>query len=651
LNENQLETVGRVWRETIEGGTWNKDSATLREAVEALNHKELTLGDYNRLLGEILSSQFLRKKMPQVFRKHERQLKEAVTCIQKTLALRKEVARGMRDFYLAKHQIPYGENGTFICEFGASDVKETLNEVIDQYSFDALAKTYDKSTLSPALNEIESTLASPLFTVEYVGTLIAEFAAEGGRQFINENTLRPVVRELIGQLIQNGHHLGDLSSLGKSMESQGPRTPDERFKSVISSLTASLRSFVVLTSLEDIRFPGNESYKVGNVTLHGQDYDLTQLTRRFIPAMGEIGKRIVDQWSKRVIAEISTVAFGNEQAKESADQEAAKAIDILSLEDPNVLIREPREEKFSRFIVLDDKMTPVDLSFANRRELMGKELDPSTRGNTDKILASLASLLTKPRNQLTEFERRILTGIHFYRRGNSAFDFRDKVVNYIVSLESVLVMEREHPSGALPKRVLDVLGVSEDYRSAVRRLMEDAYHHRGEILHLGLSDKQESERYSREMRVLDRRILGIMLTYVGKPGCDTLRQFADLLEKETFAERERILKTAILEINKQFVGTGVLKHPNGSDIGNIEFILSYKDDGRYVYILGEFTRFKLKGSVSSSDTGYYIMGEIDGVAGSYRLDLSALFNPIGLMELGSEERNTLPFQLKSISRL
>ena len=77
--------------------------------------------------------------------------------------------------------------------------------------------------------------------------------------------------------------------------------------------------------------------------------------------------------------------------------------------------------------------------------------------------------------------------MHFYRKGNAAFDNRDKVVNYIVSLESMFVMPGEHPSNTLPKRVIDVMGVSEEYRSDVRRLMEDAYHHRGEILHLGVA--------------------------------------------------------------------------------------------------------------------------------------------------------------------
>jgi hypothetical protein len=618
-------------------------------AVKALNHETSTLVEYNRLLAETLSSQFLRRKMSQVFRKHEAQLKQAANSLQETLSRRRELARAMRDFYLAKHRVSYGEGDTFDCEFGTSDAKETMDEIIEQYSSNVFANRYDRSSLSPALSEIEWTLASPPFTTNYVGMLVADFEAEAQRLPIDEKILRPIVCELIGQLIERGHHLRDLSSLSIPMELQDGRTPEERFKSVISVLAAGLSSFVVLASLEDIRFPGDERYKIGNVTLHGQDYDLARLFREFPPTVNEIGESIVRQWSKKVIAEISATAFGTEQAKELANQEIAKAVDILSLEDPSALVREPREDKFSRSIVLDDKMQPVDLSFTNRLELMGKGLHPSARSNIDKILASLNALLTKQPNQLTEFEKRILTGMHFYRRGNAASDFRDKVINYIVSLESILVMEHEHPSSILPKRVLNVLGVSEDFASEVRRLIEDGYHHRGEILHLGVSDRFESERFSRGMQEVDRRLIAVLLNFVGKPGCSTFREFLGILEKETVANRERLLRTAVLDINKEYVGSGVLKHPDGSDIGDVAFTVSYKDDGRYVYILGSVTKFKLRGSLTA-ETGLYIEGEIEGVAGFVRLDLSGLFTPFGLMELSAGSRTELPFKATDLSK-
>ena len=179
--------------------------------------------------------------------------------------------------------------------------------------------------------------------------------------------------------------------------------------------------------------------------------------------------------------------------------------------------------------------------------------------------------------------------------------------------------------------------------------MEDAYHHRGEILHLGLADEQESDRFSREISALDRRLLGIMLGYVGKSKCETLKQFMDLLEKETLAEREHMLKTAIPDINKQYTGNGVLKHSDGSEIGDITFTFSYEDDGRYVYMLGLVTSFKLTGSLGT-DTGCYIEAKLDGIVGFFRLDVSVAFNPFDLIELMSGRRSTLPLKAKAISK-
>jgi hypothetical protein len=63
-----------------------------------------------------------------------------------------------------------------------------------------------------------------------------------------------------------------------------------------------------------------------------------------------------------------------------------------------------------------------------------------------------------------------------------------------------------------------------------------------------------------------------------------------------------MLNSALLEINKEFAGSGILKHANGDNIGDMDFTISYKDDGEYVYILGLITQFKLKGSLTE-DTG------------------------------------------------
>jgi hypothetical protein len=528
-------------------------------------------------------------------------------------------------------------------------VKETVEEAIDQYSYEVVSKTFDISALSPALGEIEETLESRLFIADCLRISVADFEAEADKASVTEIELRQATAEFIGLLIESGYHPQDLATLSTSMALTDGRSAEDRFKSVISSLGVNPRSYNVLTTLDDVRFAGDVGYRIGNVTLHGEEYDISELLGKMPQELNEMKEPLVTQFSKKTIVEASAIAFGNEQANEIASEETAKAIDILSLEDPNIAIREPSEERHSRQIILDDRMVPVGLSAVNRLELYGKVLDQSTRSNIDKILAVLDAVLKKPSNQLTDFETRILTGMHFYRKGNSAFDNRDKVVNYIVSLESMLVMPGEHPSNTLPKRALDVMGVSEEYRSEVRRLLEDAYHHRGEILHLGIADERESERFSREMSALDRRLLGIMFQYIGKSECETLKKFLGFQEKENQARREQILKTALLEINREYTGNGVLKHSDGSEIGDVGFTFSYKDDGRYVYMLGEIKSFKLKGSITD-DAGCYVEGTLDGNAGVFRLDISTADGSLGLIGLALQKRNTLSFKAKAISR-
>jgi hypothetical protein len=91
------------------------------------------------------------------------------------------------------------------------------------------------------------------------------------------------------------------------------------------------------------------------------------------------------------------------------------------------------------------------------------------------------------------------------------------------------------------------------------------------------------------------------------------------------------------------------KHSGGSEIGDISFTFSYKDDGKYVYMLGAVTSFKLKGSITD-DTGCYIEGTLDGNAGVFRLDISMPYGSLGLIELTLQKRNTLPFRASAISK-
>ena len=112
-----------------------------------------------------------------------------------TLGRRKEVARAMRTFYLKPHQVRYGEKDTIDCELGASDVKGVVEDAIDQYSYEEFSKTFDRSSLSPALDEIEATLGSRAFIADCLRISVATLCGRSTqRTSASEIELRPDYR-------------------------------------------------------------------------------------------------------------------------------------------------------------------------------------------------------------------------------------------------------------------------------------------------------------------------------------------------------------------------------------------------------------------------------------------------------------------------
>lgn len=394
--------------------------------------------------------------------------------------------------------------------------------------------------------------------------------------------------------------------------------------------------------------------EIGSLVLHGLKHDFSPLLEKiesssFAPEYKDFLKGSVNLLANKVSAEIPAVTFGPEEAREVGVREISKAVDVLSIQDPNVLITEPRERKHSQMIVVDSSTLPIQASAANRLELYGKDLDSESLIGLELILRAIRSMLVEPVKQLTQFERRILTGMHFYRKGNSAFDSVDKVVNYVVSLESMLVMRGERPSTTLPRRVLDVLSVSIESRPAMRKLVENAYHHRGEILHSGVIDKTESDRVATGLQELNRRLLGIMIEYIGRPSCDTLGQFTEMIQKDAVSKREVMLRNAVLKINEEYHGKGMLMKSDGSPVGDVEFTLCYKDDGRYVYILGYMRHFRLTGSIT--DDTYHVEATFDGVSGIYKLSLSRSFNPMSLIRLLADQSVKIPFKVQEMQHM
>jgi hypothetical protein len=547
------------------------------------------------------------------------------------------------------------QDGIIECELGNCSITTEIQRLLGQYSYELVDQQFSKSDLISVLSEIASEVDSERFSGDYRSLLIADFAAAAKGAVPQSDSLPSIVSELIGELIEIGHDPNDLLALGQQLVLSNGRPADKRFEDFVSNLRAGPRQYTTITSFEDVQLEDDRAVEIGSLVLRGQKHDFSPLLEKiesssFPPEYKDFLKGSVNPLANKVSVEMPTMNFGPGEAREVGAIEISKAVDVLSIQDPNVLIIEPRERKQSRMIVLDSSMLPVQVSAANRLELYGKNLDSESLTELELILQAIRPILVKPAKQLTEFERRILTGMHFYRKGNSAFDSVDKVVNYVVSLESMLVMRGERPSTTLPRRVLEVLSVGIEYRPLMRKALENAYHHRGEILHSGVIDKRESDRVAAELRELNRRLLGIITEYTGRPSCDTLRQFIEMIERDTITKREAMLSNVLLEINRDYSGKGVLKKSDGSPVGDVEFTLSCKDDGRYVYIIGSMKRFNLTGSITD-DRKHYVEATFDGVSGSYKLSLSAPFNPKSLIRMLGGQLAEIPFKVQEMLRM
>ena len=380
MNEARIKIIAGLWAQVLAKQLWNIESAKLRTSIDRLMEEDLSLKETNRLLNEILSNSFLRKRMSQLFHKHEALLRYSTLSLEKTIGRRKEVVRSLRESYLAKRSVSIEGSVTIDCELGTSRVKEAVEDALEQYADEMFVKEFDKSILVPSLSEIEKTLNSRSFVTDCLSILVADFVAEAKGNSSTE-TLGPIVVELIGQLMDAGHDPRDLVSRVNSLMLPDSRSSDDRFNDFVSTLTGIGRSYTILTGLEDLRLRDVMPYRIADVNLYAENQDLSQILDKMPSGLDEIKDSLKKHLSKKVIAEIKTTAFGTNQAREYAREKITQAIDIVSLEDPNVVIREPREERQTNEYVFDEKMSP-QVSLANRLELSGKDLDEPAREKT-----------------------------------------------------------------------------------------------------------------------------------------------------------------------------------------------------------------------------------------------------------------------------
>jgi hypothetical protein len=99
-------------------------------------------------------------------------------------------------------------------------------------------------------------------------------------------------------------------------------------------------------------------------------------------------------------------------------------------------------------------------------------------------LDKLNKILMKPEARRRTFEKNILTSIDFYGTGMNEYSYRNRFVNFIISLETLLLVEREARE-ALAKRTARILGPNPEARQRVEKRINNLYKIRSKFVHEG----------------------------------------------------------------------------------------------------------------------------------------------------------------------
>jgi hypothetical protein len=107
-------------------------------------------------------------------------------------------------------------------------------------------------------------------------------------------------------------------------------------------------------------------------------------------------------------------------------------------------------------------------------------------------LSDLSKILAKHESERTAFEKLLVTAVDLFGIAMDQASPREAYLNFVTSLESLLLKEKE-PRGLLAERVAIIVGETSDARQRLFKYMEQIYDFRSKIVHSGLADVTEED--------------------------------------------------------------------------------------------------------------------------------------------------------------
>lgn len=605
LNDLLINIWNKLLKSDLRGnkGSFEEELNVLRNE---LLKKFPSLDTINSGVEKLLGNNFFKESMGACYRNNQQKLEENKKELRKIVTRKNKIRKGLKDELYKINSLPLPSSENIDVNFESASSKTHLDKFIGLFSNEKCINYFDVSPLKKTLDSIYAEVTSESFQEKYLENLYGKLSRELKSEKYSEVAIESLLKEILAGLLKKGFVKDDFPSL------------DSQLQKLDDMIHVSTK-WTVLVSMGGIEFKDRTEYKIGKVKFYDKNtYDYSKLIDA-TNTQSKKNRRIINFFKDKHIVETEVDAYGKNGAKENGFFEISKVIDILSLWKSDVMIKEPKFEKYFEFIVINrENENPFPDWGIDPRYVLKVKLDETIKG----FLKDFDHIFNKPYNAFTELEKNVANASHWHRKGNMSKDLSDKFLNYIIALESLLSTEEDRGSRKqeiISTRAMKVMWILPEYREKYKDKIIKMYDYRNKIVHEGSTDIFNLKGEAEGLGTITRNVL---LNVKGKiDECETLEKFLESNEEEIRKKREDELENARklgIELNKEINGKGLLKKKSGEDVGEIDFKFWIKDDDPFVITEGNIYDFKRigGGTLSLSPTDEFIIeGKLENIEG------------------------------------
>lgn len=316
---------------------------------------------------------------------------------------------------------------------------------------------------------------------------------EGWNEKFSEKYVENALEKLIASILKDGDLL----------------KASEYFDQLVATFENYSQEQIVYVPLVGIQVHGDE-LPIGQIVLRKMTDahidDLTKkiesitMTTRHTPEQKEqfvqsMRQQIFDSLRETVCAEFRIIAEPG-RARERAEEETRRILDLLRYSIPALY-----QEGYNVAVGLQGEIsreirtTPILSSDVDRfnwhRQVVGPlvplELSPEhieimTRLGVFKV----SEVLEKPEQELNDFERTLLRGIHWFANSQTEFEIENKFLSLIICLETFLTPRDGNPIGtAIAEGVAILITTGLENRKRLKKRIKKLYQMRSAVSHGG----------------------------------------------------------------------------------------------------------------------------------------------------------------------